>query len=699
MVLPLLREELALLPGPTLADGQPSHTLHDPARNQYFQVGWPAFEVLCRWHLGDPGAIAEAITHDTTLHLDVRDVEDVVGFLQENQLLQPPYGSATEYSARLKAQRGGIGAWLLHNYLFFRVPIWRPDRWLTRWAGWFDFLYSKAFFYLTLSALALGLTQIYRQWDSFSATLVDTLTWPGMLSYGLALAAVKVLHELGHAVTAKRFGCRVPTMGLAFLVLWPVAYTDTNEVWKLTDKHRRLQVAAAGVAVELLIAIWATMAWGLMPEGGAKAIAFLLATTTWVSTIAINASPFLRFDGYFLLSDWLGMPNLHARAFALARWDLRERLFALGEPAPEGVPRQRVMGLVLFAYITWLYRLTVFLGIAALVYTFFIKAVGILLFIVEIGWFVLLPLTRELGAWRNRWSSIRNNQRAHRSGFLGLAALFMLFLPWPSRIAATGLLRPAEQFVIYAPRHAQVASMPTPIGGHVKEGELLLQFAAPDLESRQIIVLARWERLRWQASAGVFDSEQRAQWQLSQEQLATAEAELSSIQADSAHYAPKAPFSGVLRDMDPDTRLGTWLSAQEPVARLVADQGQVAIAYLDEDEISRVVVGDSATFFADGMDGPVLPLEIIGIDKDSNRTLPEAELSSLYGGGVLVREKKGVLYPEHSIYRVTLKARNSDDEAVMHSWRGKVVISGNWASPGWRYLRSGIALLWREAGF
>lgn len=699
MVLPPLREELALLPGPVLGDGQPSHTLHDPVRNQYFQVGWPAFEILCRWHLGDPDAIAEAITRDTTLHLDARDVEDVIGFLKENQLLQPPYGSAKEYSARLKVQRGSIGKWLLHNYLFFRVPIWHPDRWLTHWAGRFDFLYTKAFVYLTLSALVLGLTQIYRHWESFSATLVDTLTWPGMVSYGLALAAVKILHEFGHAVTAKRFGCRVPTMGVAFLVLWPVAYTDTNEVWKLTDKHRRLHVAAAGVAVELLIAIWATMAWGLMPDGGAKAIAFLLATTTWVSTIAVNASPFLRFDGYFLLSDWLCMPNLHARAFALARWDLRERLFALGEPTPEEGARQRILGLIIFAYITWLYRLTVFLGIATLVYTFFIKAVGILLFIVEIGWFVLLPLARELDAWRHRWSSIRNSRRARRSGLFGLAALIMFFLPWPSRIEATGLLRPADQFVIYAPLHARVASMPTPTGGHVKEGELLLQFAAPDLESRESILLARWERLRWQASAGVFDSEQRAQWQLSQEQLATAEAELSSIQADAARYAPRAPFNGVLRDVDPDMRLGTWLSAQEPVARLVAEKGQVAIAYLDENEVGRVAVGDPATFFADGMDGPVLPLEIIGIDKDSNRTLPEAELSSLYGGGILVREKKGLLYPEHSIYRVTLRARNSDDEAATHSWRGKIVISGNSASPGLRYLRSGIALLWREAGF
>ena len=101
-------------------------------------------------------------------------------------------------------------------------------------------------------------------------------------------------------------------------MLWPVAYTDTNEVWKLTRRDQRLKVAAAGIATELTIAVWAMLAWVWLPDG-LRAMAFLLATTTWVSTVLINASPFMRFDGYFLLSDFLQMPNLHARAFALAR--------------------------------------------------------------------------------------------------------------------------------------------------------------------------------------------------------------------------------------------------------------------------------------------------------------------------------------------------------------------------------------------
>lgn len=699
MALPPLREELALLPGPVLADGQPSHTLHDPVRNLFFQIDWPTFEVLSRWHLGDAAAIAAEVNRETTLHLEARDVKDVVVFFHDNQLLQPPPGSAAEFAARLQKRRGSLGQRLLHNYLFFRIPLLKPDRWLNRWAPRLDFFYSRQFLYLTIAALAWGLVEVYRQWEHFAATLVDTLSWSGLASYGATLAAVKALHELGHAFTAKRLGCKVPAMGIAFLVLCPVAYTDTNEVWKLTERRQRLAVGAAGVLTELVVAAWSTLAWAVLPEGTPKSLAFLLATTTWIATIVINTSPFMRFDGYFLLSDWLGMPNLHARAFALARWDLRERLFALGAPAPEHFPQPRHAGLILFAYITWIYRLVVFLGIAALVYAFFIKAVGIMLFAVEIGWFVLLPFYRELQIWRAVWPVLRQRPRAKRTAAIALALVLLLVLPWPSRLTASGLLRPAAQFVIYAPPHAKVVALPVAEGRHVDAGDMLLKLASPDVASRLGNAVARVERLRWQASAGAFDNEQRAQWQVLQEQLRAAEAEVTGIQAEAARYEPAAPFSGVLRDLAPDLRPGAWLTAQEPLARLIGDQGQTAVAYLDEEEMNRVSPGDSARFYADSPEGPVVPLEVVGIDADASRVLPEPELATLFGGTVVVREKNGQFYPERPVYRVTLKAAASTEAEALHSWRGKVVIFGRWAAPGWRYLYGAMALFRREAGF
>jgi len=699
---PPLREELALLPGPLLADGQPSHTLHDPVRHLFFQIDWPTFEVLRRWNLGNFTAIAAAIRRETTLQLAPEDIEDIATFFHDNQLLQTPPGNAAKLAARQRRQRGTLGTRLLHHYLFFRIPLCKPDRWLQRWAPRLDFFYSRQFFWLTLIALALGLIDVYRQWERFSATLIDTLSWSGLASYGVTLIAVKTLHELGHAFTAKRLGCRVPVMGVALLVLWPVAYTDTNDVWKLTQRRQRLAIVAAGVATELIIAAWATLAWTLLPEGAAKSMAFLLATTTWITTLTINCSPFMRFDGYFLLSDWLEMPNLHARAFALARWHLREWLFGLNAPVPENLARGRRNGLILFAWGTWIYRLIVFLGIAALVYFFFIKAVGIFLFAVEIGWFVCLPLYQELKIWRALWPAARQLPRARRSVMLATALAIILAVPWPTRPQASGLLRPAAQFIVYAPREvrmAQVVALPIAEGQHVAAGTVLLKLASPDLSNRLGSVAARMEPLRWQASAGAFDREQRAQWQVTEEQLSTTEAEAAAIRADAMHYEPVAPFPGVLRDLAPDLQPGMWLSPQEPLARLIADQGQMVTAYLDEEEIGRIAVGDSARFYADAVGGPIVALQVLSIDPDASRTLPDPELATLFGGTIAVREKNGQFYPERPIYRMTLTTTASVQGAAEHTWRGKVVVAGRWAIPAWRYVRGALALFRREAGF
>ena len=697
---PRLREELALYPGPRLADGQPSWVLHDPVRNLFFRLDWLTFECLSHWSLADSAAILAAIETESTLHVGPEELQAVHAFLTENQLVvAEDVGGSAQLAARFRKQKSSLWHWLLHHYLFFRLPLVRPDRWLERLLPRVEVFYSSAFRRLTLLALVFGVFEVYRDWSQFSATLVDTFSLEGMLGYGVTLTVVKVMHELGHAFTAKRFGCRVPTMGVAFLVMWPMAYTDTNDVWKLADRRQRLTVAAAGIVTELTVAAWATALWGILPEGLPKAIAFMLATTVWVATLAVNSSPFMRFDGYFLLSDWLDIPNLHARSFALARWDLRERLFALGEAKPERFPPAREKALILFAWGTWLYRLVLFLGIAVLVYHFFVKALGILLFAVEIGWFVMLPLWSEIKAWRLRWPHIRQQARFRRTMGIGLILILVFVVPWPTRLSASGLLRPAEVFPVYAPAGAQVVALPFKNGDRVERGDLLLQLASADLQRRWQRAQARMESLRWQAAVAGVDGAQRHNLLVLHEESASAEAELSSIQSELGLYAPQANFPGRLVDLDPDLQPGTWVSRNEKLAMLVREDAFVVETFLDEEAVRRVNPGDRALFVADGVDGGLVDLRVQTVDYDATRSLADPLLAAQFGGSVLTREKSGQHIPERATFRVLLTVTENPVSLAGASWRGKVVIHGDWEAPGLRFLRSGLALLWREAGF
>lgn len=705
MALPALREELDLLPGPRGADGHPTWTLHDPVRHQFFRIDWLTFEILSRWSLGDAPSIAQSICARTPLQPQAEAVHQVLRFLVDNQLVRQRGPQACDRLARrLDAEQGSPWKQLLHHYLFFRIPLVRPDAWLQRWAEtvWRIFV-TRGFALATLIAGVVGLLLVARSWDSFIHALGDSLTPGGLAAYALAITGVKVLHELGHAFTARHHGCRVPTMGVAFLVLWPVAYTDTTETWRLTDRWKRLQVAVAGIVTELVVAIWATLLWALLPDGVLRGAAFVLATTSWVTTLAINASPFMRFDGYFILCDALDMPNLHERSFALARWKLREWLFALHAPPPEHSPPGRQTTLIAFAWMVWLYRLVVFLGIAVLVYHFFIKLVGVFLFLVEVTWFIALPIGRELSAWFRLRHEIRlkpaSARRARLTAGLLLLALAVAVVPWPGRVASSGWLRPAQVAVIYTPAAAQLEVLHHPEGSHVPAHVQLLRLASPPLKSRHQAAAARTQRLEWQLGTAAVSADARARWLVSQEELATSQAEQASLRAEREQLTPSAPFDATLRDLDPDLRPGQWLAARERIATLVGEGPMVVETYLDEDAVKRVRAGDGGLFMTDGLEGPALRLTLQLVDADATRQLPHGMLAAHAGGDVLTRDRNGQRVPEHAVYRVVLRVDSPPGALAGRAWRGRVVIRAQGETLAGRYLRQALTVLVREAGW
>ena len=156
--LPALRDELALYPGPVGHDGAPTWLLHDPLRNQFFRLTWPAFEVLSRWHLGHSEAIAQSVSSETTLALDAADVNDVVEFLAGGQLLKPSSGrDVARLLAIHDAHKTGWLTWALHHYLFFRVPLVRPDQWLDAILPFVEWMGRRSFRLITLGVLVVGL--------------------------------------------------------------------------------------------------------------------------------------------------------------------------------------------------------------------------------------------------------------------------------------------------------------------------------------------------------------------------------------------------------------------------------------------------------------------------------------------------------------------------------------------------------------
>lgn len=329
---------------------------------------------------------------------------DVLRFAQHGRLLQAIGPTAAKLmAAEAEARRLSPGMWLLKNYLFIRVRLIDPDRLLGHAAEMLGSVFTPAFPIVMLCLAVLGFYLIGRQWDTYTHAFLPLLSLEGAAEVSTAMVFVKAIHEFGHGLVAKRLGCRVPGMGVAMLVLWPLA--------------------------ELVVAVLASLAWSVLPDGPARQAAFLLSGSTCLITVAVNINPLMRFDGYFLMSDWLEEPNLQERSFALARWRLRELLFGFRDPPPEVVPPARRHLLIGYALACWTYRFGLFLGIALLVYRLAFKLLGIFLMMVEVGWFLARPIVAELAIWPRRLHAGGMTRRAGVT--VALLALFIAGMVLP----------------------------------------------------------------------------------------------------------------------------------------------------------------------------------------------------------------------------------------------------------------------------
>lgn len=247
--LPPLREDLRLYPGPAHRDGSPSWRIQGPLRNAFFEIGWLEFELLARWlERRDASSLIDQITAETPLRPTLEEVGELVTFLASNQFLSPDSDAAREiFTRRHRAAKRPWFEQLLHHYLFFRVPLARPDAFLTRTVRYTDIFFTQGFWLFVLEVLGLDLFLVMRDWHAYTEAFMQGLTPQGILGYALALSFAKVVHEFAHAYAAKRHGVRIPAMGVAFLVMWPVLYTDTAETWKLADRRKQLVIAETGV--------------------------------------------------------------------------------------------------------------------------------------------------------------------------------------------------------------------------------------------------------------------------------------------------------------------------------------------------------------------------------------------------------------------------------------------------------------------
>jgi putative peptide zinc metalloprotease protein len=339
------------------------------------------------------------------------------------------------------------------------------------------------------------------------------------------------------------------------------------------------------------------------------------------------------------------------------------------------------------------------MGIAAIVYHFAIKILGITMMIVEVGYFVILPVAREALVWWRRRAEIRLSPRTLATAGAGIAILLLLLVPWRSAVQAPAVLKSQQHVDIFAPEFgARIASVAAREGGSVAKGTLLVRLASPDVDYRLARARTEIEILEWQLGAKGANSEMLARSQVTEREYESARAEYHALLDQQSRLEIMSPVEGSVVDIADALDPGTWLAAKTRLMSVVDPSAVTVEAYVDEADLERIKVGDRATFFAEADTRIEFPLRLVEIARASTRLLTEPTLASTLGGPIAVRgQKQSELVPDRTIYRVKLEVAGAAVPAD-RLLRGEVILQGETASLAFRAWRACLAVAIRESG-
>jgi putative peptide zinc metalloprotease protein len=436
-------------------------------------------------------------------------LEDLEGFAQ--QLLtaglamsDSPKAGKQLYERRGKRRRR---EWMqkFTNILYIKIPIFDPERILQRMLGYLGWIFSPGFFLLSIMVGVAAILLVATHFDTFRAKLPnyhEFFSFKSVVYLWISLAVVKVIHEFGHGLSCKRYGGEVHEMGFLLMCLSPALYCNVSDAWVLPNKWHRIIISAAGIYVELVIAAIATFIWWYTPtQPFINNLSLSLMVVCSVSTVVFNANPLMRYDGYYVLADWLEIPNLREKANRYLTNVVLDKCLGIEVPPEEYMDLWRRIFFIVFAIVSYIYRWVVTFSILYFFYSFLrphkLEVIGNALTLAAIASLTIWPVYR-LGRNIHRRGRLPDMKRARvmiSTAVVLAVIIFLCFVPIPiSRIRGLGLVQsnPEATSQVVLRRTAILTDLKVLPGDRVTRGQVLATFRDLDLEEKQAQARSEW---------------------------------------------------------------------------------------------------------------------------------------------------------------------------------------------------------------
>lgn len=533
------------------------------------------------WEKANVSGSGEACTQNEILDLLVQ--------LHAADLLQTDANpdSAALFERYKKKRRATFKQYFL-NPMSIKLPLLDPDAFLARGVPYLSWCFGKAGALLWLAVVFPALVLAVQHWTDLTHNLSEqVLTSSNLVVMFFVFPLVKLLHELGHGFATRIWGGAVHEMGLMFLVFAPVPYVNASASSSFPSKSRRMVVAAAGMLVELFVAALALYVWLLVEPGLVRALAYNIMVVAGVSTLIVNGNPLLRYDGYYILSDLIEIPNLAQRGQKYLTYLVDRHLFGAHDIDPPHESRAERRWLFLYTPLAWCYRTFVTLSIMLFVAgQFFIFGVLIALWglVTLLGiplWKAFQHVTRSPLLQRYRGRAVRSSL-----AIMAVVLLLAFVVPMPLHTRVDGVVWLPDQAIVRAGGNGFFVRWLMVPGRAVKKGDMLFELEDPLAAAELAVQAAKVAEAEARFRAEQFADPVKAV--LAQRQLEQETAVLARVQERVDKLVGHAELDGVLVAAQAQDMPGRYLKKGELAGYVLEKNALIARVVVPQDDIDLV---------------------------------------------------------------------------------------------------------------
>jgi putative peptide zinc metalloprotease protein len=657
--------------------GQRWIVLENPLRNQFFRLRPEAYEFIGRLR---PDRTVEQVWKECLEKFpdDAPGQEAVVQLLAQlyfASLLQYDLaGDTAKLFERYEKTRQRERRARLMNIMFMRIPLLDPDEFLLRTMALVRKLISPIGALLWLVVVGNAIKVAVEHAPQLREQSQGVLAPGNLLLLYAGMVLVKGLHEFGHAYFCRRFGGEVHVMGIMFLIFTPMPYVDATSSWGFRERWKRALVGAAGMIVELFIAALATFLWARTGPGTVHSLAYNIMFVASVSTLVFNLNPLLRYDGYYILSDLLEIPNLHQRAMGQLRFLAEKYLFNLLHVENQAHSRREAWLLATFGILSGCYRIVVFSAILLFVADRFL-IIGILMAAVcAVSW-VIVPTVRFVNYLAADRRLDRRRPRAIAVS-IGLAAVLLFLLavvPFPRHFRAPGILESRQWSEVVNESTGLLQTVLAQPGSRVTRGQPLLQLENKELELQ--VTSAR--AAREETAARLRKAMQDATPDLKplQSRLDAILKRVQRLENDQTNLVIRARQDGLWVSPQLKESVGRWLDRGTPLGLLLDPAHYEFTATVAQDDGDAIFAANTpaATIRLRGQAEKLLKIDSMRIVQAEQRNLPSRALGWAGGGEVSVvpTDPQGTKAAE-PFFAVRAEVVADGNIALLHGRAGKI---------------------------